>query len=93
MQIANEKKRTENHWPRVELFNKFPRIRDRIEDLERLDEIPDEFYVTCYHRRFSKPYKKIFHDLVPQLIASPILLILPWQMTGRRLYQEVWASA
>lgn len=34
-----------------------------------------------------------FHDAQPQLLSSPIILSLPLQPTGKRIYEEVWSIA
>ena len=63
---------------------------DRIES--RLD-LPRDIFVIGYHRRFIKKSEYIFSKYVPQLISNPLFFTLPLVPSGRRIYDEVWASA
>jgi hypothetical protein len=61
--------------------------------LDRLQRLPDEVYTVAYHRRFIKKRHYFFHPYQPQLISSPIILVLPSQPSGLRVYNEVWSLA
>ena len=58
----------------------------------RLD-LPRDIFVIAYHRRFVKKSEYLFSQHVPQLIAYPLVFSLPTIPSGRRIYDEVWASA
>ncbi len=55
--------------------------------------LPEEIFVVAYHRRFVRRTHSFFCANQPQLIASPLILVLPLKPTGRRVYEEVWAMA
>lgn len=91
--MVEAKKRKATELSRIYLFNRYWAACDVYDDIVKRGEMPDDIYVVAYHRRFTKPPFKIFQELQPQLIASPIVLVLPHELTGIQLYEEVWAHA
>ena len=61
--------------------------------IESRIELPRDIFVVAYHRRFIKKSEYMFSQYVPQLIANPLLFHMPTVPSGRRIYDEVWASA
>lgn len=62
-------------------------------DIERYYELPRDMFVVAYNRRFIKKSEYLFNQYVPQLIANPLFFSMPKYPSGRRIYDEVWASA
>jgi len=56
-------------------------------------ELPRDIFVVAYHRRFIKRSEYIFSEYVPQLISNPLVFTLPTVPSGRRIYDEIWATA
>lgn len=54
---------------------------------------PEDVYSVVYHRRFVKKQHAIFSQYQPQIISSPIIIMMPLKPSGRRVYEEVWAMA
>jgi len=61
--------------------------------IENRVELPRDIFVVAYHRRFIKLSDPIFNAYVPQLIANPQIFLMPTVPSGRRIYDEVWATA
>lgn len=61
--------------------------------IESRVELPKDIFVVAYNRRFVKRTEYLFSQYVPQLIANPLMFTLPTVPSGRRIYEEVWASA
>lgn len=66
---------------------------DKYQEFLDGDNFPDEIYVVAYHRRFLKKAYYFFNPYQPQLLSSPVIMTLPIYLSGRRLYEEVWAVA
>ena len=61
--------------------------------IESRVELPRDIFVVAYHRRFIRRTEYVFSRYVPQLIANPIIFSMPTVPSGRRVYEEIWASA
>ena len=75
------------------IFNNHSLACDKFKELVYFDKLPDDLISVAYHRRFIKKTDSIFQNYQPQLLTSPIVLLLPRKPTGRRIYEEVWALA
>ena len=62
-------------------------------EIESRIELPKDIFVIGYHRRFIKRIEHPFFKYIPQLIANPLFFTMPTVPSGRRIYDEVWASA
>jgi hypothetical protein len=74
------------------IFNNHALASDKFKELVYYDKLPEELITIAYHRRFVKK-ESTFGKLQPQLLASPLLLLMPRKPTGRRIYEEVWSLA
>ena len=75
------------------VFNSGSMFTRRFAELEAKKLLPSEIFVVAYHRRFIKKTDPLFFEYVPQLIGTPLILNMPAQPSGRRIYDEVWALA
>lgn len=75
------------------IFNNHVAACEKYVQLFNLQRLPDSIISVAYHRRFVSSNTNFFSPLQPQLISQPIILLLPLQPTGKRLYEEVWAVA
>ncbi len=78
---------------RCNLFNSYPAAVSQFKDLDTNGKLPDDIFVAVYHRRFIKKTHYFFQPYQPQILAMPIVLLLPLKPTGKRIYEEVWAMA
>ncbi|TNV87076.1 hypothetical protein FGO68_gene9179 [Halteria grandinella] len=78
---------------RYALFNNYYNALERYSEFEQNQNFPDDVYVLAYHRRFVRKQHAFFCALQPQIISSPLILLLPIKPSGRRIYDEVWAVA
>jgi len=88
---ANKQK--QQVFGRAYIFNFYLAACDKYEQLNRLGKLPEDIYCVAYHRRFVRKSNPFFHEFAPQLLSSPILMVLPIKPTGRRIYEEVWSIA
>lgn len=75
------------------IFNNHYAACEKYELLLSHQKMPTNVIAVAYHRRFVRKTGRLFSDLQPQLLASPVLVMLPLYPTGRRIYEEVWAMA
>lgn len=89
------------------IFNQTYQYHDNIKDfthnfgkqpqtskiIDNDDNLVENIFVVCYHRRFVKKEEIMFQEYAPQLISTPVILSIPRKPCGRRLYDEVWAIA
>lgn len=75
------------------IFNNHALACDKFKELVYYDKLPDELITVAYHRRFVQKEHSIFAKFQPQLLTSPLLLLMPRKPTGRRIYEEVWSLA
>ena len=78
---------------RWEAFNAIHSNKFRYDHPEARLELPPDLFVVAYHRRFVKKSDFLFAQYQPQLIATPAIILLPKEPSGRRIYDEVWAAA
>ena len=55
------------------------------DSVESRIELPRDIFVVAYHRRFIRRSEYLFSEYVPQLIATPIIFMLPTVPSGRHL--------
>jgi hypothetical protein len=72
-----------NHFAACEMYEK----------LLNTQKFSPNCIVVAYHRRFSHKESRIFSQLQPSFVSSPIVLTVPLFPSGRRLYEEIWMMA
>jgi hypothetical protein len=73
------------------LFNSYEKALEKYEEFDSNQNFPDDIYSVLYHRRFVKRDKALFAEFRPQIVATPMVVLMPLKPSGRRIYEEVWA--
>ena len=75
------------------LFNSYAAACEKFAEFDQNNNLPEEIYAVAFHRRFVKKTFYFFSPYQPQILANPLIFLLPLKPTGKRVYEEVWGIA